>query len=68
MKTLTSITCPFCGSHSIMKVEYGIPDEAMIQKIEAGLILHGGCAIEGMMEPYYCLDCDQKFELTQKAK
>lgn len=51
-----------------MKVEYGIPDEAMIQKIEAGLILHGGCAIEGMMDPYYCLDCDQKFELTQKAK
>ena len=46
-----------------MNVEYGTPDETMIEKIEAGLILHGGCAIQGLMQPYYCLDCDTRFDV-----
>lgn len=61
MKTLVGIQCPFCHSNQIMRLEYGVPDTAMIQKIEEGLILHGGCAIEGLMEPYYCINCDQRF-------
>ena len=55
--------CVNCGSTNWMDVEYGTPDEAMIEKIEAGLILHGGCAIQGLMQPYYCLDCDTRFDV-----
>lgn len=62
MNKLEKITCPFCGSTEVMKLEYGTPDEAMILKIEQGLIFHGGCAIEGMMQPYYCIQCDQRIE------
>lgn len=46
-----------------MDVEYGTPDEDLIEKIEAGLVLHGGCAIQGLMQPYYCLDCDTRFDI-----
>lgn len=55
--------CVNCGSTNIMDVEYGTPDEKMIGKIEAGLILHGGCAINGLMQPYYCLNCDTRFDV-----
>jgi hypothetical protein len=46
-----------------MDVEYGTPDDEMISRIEAGLILQGGCAIQGLMQPYYCLDCDTRFDV-----
>ena len=58
------IICPNCGLNNIMNIEYGNPDEAMIRRIEAGEILHGGCAIDGLMQNYYCLDCDTRFDLT----
>ena len=58
------IICPNCGLNNIMNIEYGTPDEAMIRRIEAGEILHGGCAIDGLMQNYYCLDCDTRFDLT----
>lgn len=56
------IICPNCGLNNIMNIEYGNPDEAMIKRIEAGEILHGGCAIDGLMQKYYCLDCDTRFD------
>lgn len=55
--------CVNCGSTNWMDVEYGTPDATMIEKIEAGLVLHGGCAIQGLMQAYYCLDCDTRFDL-----
>ena len=55
--------CVNCGSKHWMNVEYGTPDKTMIEKIEANLILHGGCAIQALMQPYYCLDCDTRFDV-----
>ena len=55
--------CINCGSTNIMDVEYGTLDDEKISRIEAGLILHGGCAIQGLMQPYYCLDCDTRFDV-----
>lgn len=45
-----------------MPVEYGTVDDAMIKRIENGEILHGGCAVSGLMQKYYCLDCDSRFD------
>ncbi len=56
------IKCCNCGSDDIMNVEYGTPDEKMIKRIEKGEILHGGCAVSGLMQKYYCMDCDTRFD------
>lgn len=61
------IKCPNCGLQNIMNVEYGNPDEAMIKRIEAGEILHGGCAIDGLIQSYYCLDCDTRFDVKSST-
>lgn len=45
-----------------MPVAYGTPDDAMIQLIEAGQILHGGCALSGLMQAYYCVNCDVRYD------
>lgn len=54
--------CVNCGSNSILPVEYGTPDEEMISNIEKGQILHGGCAIQGLMQAHYCTECDTSFD------
>ena len=41
---MQKINCVNCGSNTILPVEYGTPNEDMIQRIEQGQILHGGCA------------------------
>jgi len=59
---MRKINCVNCGSNTILPVEYGTPDEEMIHKIENGQILHGGCAIQGLMQAHYCLECDTRFD------
>lgn len=57
-----NIKCCNCGSDDIMFVEYGTADESMIKRIENGEVLHGGCAINGLMQKYYCMECDSRFD------
>lgn len=59
---MPEIRCPHCGSDSFIPVAYGTPDDAMIQLIETGQILHGGCAISGLMQAYYCVNCDVRYD------
>jgi hypothetical protein len=54
--------CPQCGSESFIPVVYGTLDETMIQRIESGEILHGGCAISGLMQALYCQACDVRYD------
>jgi hypothetical protein len=55
--------CVNCGSNSILPVEYGTPHDEMISRIEKGEILHGGCAIQGLMQAHYCKECDTRFDV-----
>jgi len=57
------VICRNCGATNTRKVGYGLLNEKIIKQIEKGQVLHGGCAIQGMMQPYYCLDCDTRFGL-----
>jgi len=54
--------CLNCGSTHVMKVEYGMPDDAMVARIEAGEILHGGCKVSGLTQSLFCLDCETRFD------
>lgn len=47
-----------------MKVEYGMPDDAMVARIEAGEILHGGCKVKGLTQSLFCLECETRFDQT----
>jgi hypothetical protein len=55
--------CPQCGRKDFIPVAYGTPDEAMIERIEAGTLLHGGCAISGLMQTHYCPHCDVRYDM-----
>jgi|GEM_PF-1341378 len=57
------VICRNCGVTNTRKVVYGLLNEKIIKQIEKGQVLHGGCAIQGMMQPYYCFDCDTRFGL-----
>lgn len=60
---MQKIKCVNCGSNSILPVEYGTPNEDTIARIEKGEILHGGCAIQGLMQAHYCTACDTSFDV-----
>lgn len=55
--------CLNCGSTHVMKVEYGMPDDAMVARIEAGEILHGGCKVNGLTQSLFCMECETRFDL-----
>ena len=56
--------CLNCGSTHVMRVEYGMPDDAMVARIEAGEILHGGCNVSGLTQSLFCMDCETRFDPT----
>jgi len=56
--------CLNCGGTHVMKVEYGMPDDAMVARIEAGEILHGGCKVNGLTQSLFCLECETRFDPT----
>lgn len=56
------IVCKSCGSRNSIRLEYGMPDDAMISRIEAGEVMHGGCVVAGLTQDFYCLDCNAKFD------
>ena len=56
------VVCKSCGSHESIRLEYGMPDEVMIKKIEKGEVMHGGCVVAGLTQDFYCLHCNAKFD------
>ena len=57
-----NVKCPNCHAINSIEVEYGELTDNMIKRIENGEILHGGCAIKGLMPHYYCFSCDTRFD------
>ena len=59
---MAQVKCPQCGSKVSLPVVYGTLDETLIQAIEDGELLHGGCAISGLMQAHYCPVCDVRYD------
>ena len=54
------IKCPNCNNKMI-RIEYGMPSDELIELSEKGIILLGGCCI-GEDDPiYYCKNCKRKY-------
>jgi hypothetical protein len=60
---MSNLACPRCGHEKPLSIAYGNPDDAMIAAIESGALLHGGCAIAGLMPAYYCVLCDVRYDV-----
>lgn len=55
--------CPKCGSKNVARIMYGMllfSDELM-QKINSGKIILGGCCISNMDPKYHCNECGERF-------
>jgi hypothetical protein len=49
--------CPKCHSKEhVIRIVYGYPAPATIEKADAGLIWLGGCMVDDCMPRYYCKD------------
>lgn len=58
-----SPACPFCGSRHIAVYLRGMPrySEELMQAIEEGEIILGGCCVSDNDPRYYCHDCKKEF-------
>lgn len=49
--------CPKCHSKEhVLKIIYGMPNDALMKKYEDGLVWLGGCMVDDCMPHYYCKD------------
>ena len=63
------IKCPYCGSNSIAKIQYGLPNfsESLQNDIDEGKITLGGCCEEIDDPDKHCNSCNKDF-LSSSAK
>ena len=54
------IKCPNCNNKMI-KIEYGMPSNELIELSEKGIIHLGGCSISDDDPIYYCNNCKRKY-------
>jgi hypothetical protein len=54
--------CPKCGSNKdVMKIIYGLPSDALMEKANKGLVHLGGCVVSDCSPVYYCKKDDLEF-------
>lgn len=55
--------CPKCGSKNVGRIMYGMPlfSDELMQKINSGKIILGGCCISNMAPKHHCNDCGERF-------
>ncbi len=54
--------CPECLSRdSILKIQYGLPENEMIDQADKGKIVLGGCSISDENPDYQCRECEHEW-------
>ena len=53
--------CPFCGSHEVVPILYGLPGPEMMEQAEAGKIALGGCCVTGDDPNWHCNKCGHEW-------
>lgn len=54
-------TCPNCGSLDVIPIAYGYPGPEMMEEMERGEIILGGCCIEQHQPTHECKPCSTRF-------
>ncbi|MDH5511136.1 MAG: hypothetical protein OEZ32_12400 [Nitrospinota bacterium] len=58
---MDSISCPECGSDDIVPIRYGTPGAEMLQEVEEGKAVMGGCVLDEESPVGLCRACNHKF-------
>jgi hypothetical protein len=53
--------CPKCGSESVLRIQYGLPSEALLESSESGDVFFGGCCISSDQPSSACQKCGSKW-------
>jgi rubredoxin len=55
-------SCPACGSNRIARIVYGLPSSSprLMERVEKGEIVFGGCCITRDDPSWNCPDCNAK--------
>ena len=63
MPTKPKPQCPKCDGSKTIPIVYGYPDPGWEAKVEAGMMVLGGCVVEGDgLEPdFECAKCGHQF-------
>lgn len=50
--------CPSCNSERVVPIVFGYPGPAMLDQMEAGKIMLGGCLVDEDNPEWHCKDCE----------
>jgi hypothetical protein len=50
--------CPSCGSSSVLRLIYGLPDEELRREAEDGKVALGGCSVSDNDPAWVCNECE----------
>ena len=55
--------CPFCGSHNVSFILYGLQcySEELERLLESREVIIGGCVIHDEDDQWFCQDCKEEF-------
>ncbi len=54
--------CPHCGrSESVLRIAYGVPDDALRKEATDGVIVLGGYVSEYSSPAWFCRSCETSF-------
>ncbi|MEA4826901.1 MAG: hypothetical protein VB130_09740 [Clostridium sp.] len=53
--------CPQCGSKKYLEIVYGYPGPGLLEEVEQGKIIFGGCCVSDEAPEYACSDCNKQW-------
>ncbi len=57
--------CPKCGSDRVVPILYGYPIGPMVDAVERGEAVLGGCLMSGNDPMKFCLNCETSFDFGE---
>jgi DNA-directed RNA polymerase subunit RPC12/RpoP len=69
MANKVKIICPYCKSENVATILYGMPDlsnKELLEEIENGKTLLGGCCIDINLPLYHCNDCKKDWGIINE--
>jgi len=53
--------CPECGSVEVIAIRYGYPSADMLEQVESGSAVMGGCLLDEESPTWLCKRCGAKY-------
>jgi hypothetical protein len=60
--------CPHCGSHDVIPVVYGLPDEELEELARRGSVWLGGCIVWAGQPEWKCRACHREITAREVGR